>query len=114
MLTYEAFFACILTKFARMGTHIPRKLVKELIQTAKTGDVNVFKLIVDSFCSKNENDLSWVLISDKKGRSLVHIASMHGHLTIVSFIRREVCDGMSDYTLRKKYIDLSIKERPII
>ena len=89
-----------------MSTTVPKKILKELIETAKIGDVNIFKTIVDCFCIQGENDISWVMISDKKGRSLMHIAAMHGRLKIVSFIRKSICDATWDFTLRKKYIDI--------
>ena len=90
-----------------MSTKVPKKILKELIETAKIGDVNIFKTIIDCFCTHDKKDISWVLISDKKGRSLMHIASMHGHLKIVSFIRKSICDATYDFALRKHYIDIS-------
>ena len=89
-----------------MSEKIPRKIIKELIETTKIGDVNIFKTVLDCFCIEKKNDISWVFISDKKGRSLFHIAAMYGHLKIVSFIRRAICEATFDFTLRKKYIDI--------
>ena len=89
-----------------MSEKVPKKIIKELIETAKIGDVTVFRTIIGCFCTEKENDISWVFISDKKGRSLLHIASMFGRLKIVSFIRRAICEATYDFTLRKKYIDI--------
>ena len=89
-----------------MTEGIPKRIIKELIETAKIGDVTIFKTVLHFFCIENDNDISWVLISDKKGRSLMHIASMHGRLKIVGFIRRAICEATNDFELRKKYIDI--------
>ena len=89
-----------------MTEGVPKRIIKELIETAKIGDVHIFKTVLHFFCIENDNDISWVLISDKKGRSLLHIASMYGRLKIVSFIRRAICEATNDFTLRKKYIDI--------
>ena len=96
-----------------MALRIPIKTRKELIDTAKNGNVEIFKIIVDSCkpiddtCIESKIDLSWVLISDKKGRTLLHIASKHGHLDILNFIRKSICEATSDKKLRKQYLDIT-------
>ena len=91
----------------------PIKKSKELINTAKNGNLGIFKLVVDSCRIRNNNnsdtddiDLSWVLVSDKKGRTLLHVASKHGHIDIVNFIRKAIYESTSDKKLRKQYLDI--------
>ena len=90
------------------------KISKELINTAKNGNLEILKLIVNSCKQSNKNssdkddiDVSWVLVSDKKGRNLLHIASKHGFIDIVDYIRKAIYEATTDKKLRKEYLDIA-------
>ena len=93
-----------------MGTKLTVKVMKELLNTAKDGEAEILSLIVESiYTSKNcesETDLSWLLICDKKGRTLLHLASMHGHVNVLNYIWKEILESTTSKKLRKQYIDM--------
>ena len=97
-----------------MTHRFPIKISKELIHTTKNGNLEILKLIVNSFKHSNKNsseiddiDVAWVLVSDKKGRNLLHIASKHGFIDIVNYIRKAIYEATTDKKLRKQYLDIA-------
>lgn len=88
------------------------KKTKEILSTAKDGDVEILNLIVVSCknINKKSNEeicLSWLLVSDKKGRTPLHLASMHGHVNILNYIWQEILELTKNKKVKKQLIDMN-------
>ena len=57
-----------------------------------------------------DNATKWVVKSDKKGRTALHIATINANLTMVRFIANAIHSATKDMELRKYYINLRDKK----
>ena len=90
-----------------MESEIPVKVMKEIFATTKDGDVEILNIIVDYSCKAHDTDISWLTISDKKGRSPLHLAATYGHVNIVNFAWKELIASTTSKKLRKQYVDMT-------
>ena len=59
---------------------------------------------------KWKNARKWITILDKKGRTPLHVASLHGHGKIIRFIIEGLIESIPDKEIRKDYINLLDKK----
>lgn len=95
-----------------METKISVKKIKEILNTATDGDVEILNLIVVSCknISRESNEeicLPWLLICDKKGRTPLHLASMHGHVNVLNYIWKEILKSTKSKKVKNHLIDMN-------
>ena len=80
------------------------KQLKELLLAAEVGNIDRMKNLIDAtkqFGYTNQ----WMTSLDKKGRSPLIIASMHGYTNVVELIIKEIIESTDDEKLRTSYIN---------
>ena len=82
---------------------------KEVIRATETGDVDNLKEILEE---NKELQIAarWITLIDKKRRTPLHLASLHGHILVVRFIIHELFKAEKDPDLQKEYINLLDKK----
>ena len=76
------------------------------MKAAEIDEADNFKHVLESNPNWHEPS-KWLSLADKKGRTALHVASMHGHLNIVRFIVNEIVAATTDFELRKQYINMT-------
>ena len=82
---------------------------KEIILATESGSVERIKEIVSE--NNSWKDASkWISLIDKKGRTPLHLAALHGHLVLTRYIVNELFESVLDNELRRQYINLKDKK----
>ena len=75
----------------------------------ESGDLKGLKEIITEH-RRWRNASKWITLIDKKGRTPLHVASLHGHGKIMRFIIEGLIESIPDKEIRKDYINVSDKK----
>ena len=85
---------------------LPVFAAKEIIRAVESGCIEALKEITENN-EEWKNPQTWVLLTDKKGRTLVHLASLHGHLSIIRYILGTFYSIAYDPDKQKGYLNIT-------
>ena len=78
---------------------------KELMCAVESGDLKSLKELITEH-RRWRNATKWITLIDKKGRTPLHLASLHGHGKIMRFILECLTESIPDKELRKEYVNI--------
>ena len=88
-------------------TRVVKKVHPKLIlKAAEEGNIDFLTKVADESWKGAERDLDWMTHVDKKGRAVIHIACMKGHIYIVRLIWRIISDYTRDVRTKAEFLDV--------